>query len=155
VALSGRSAGIAAGASRNDWHDDRVRPSSRPGTRARRRPHARARTPGADKQIEAAQGRAAAAGHHPSGWAKCTGVGHFPWRKPEWRRQREDGVSRGFIGSSSNVELDRVGKKRGLRRQLIPVCPSLAVERHEHPPEPTHHGGEEMGAVGTKDENGR
>jgi hypothetical protein len=55
-------AGIAAGASRNDWHVDR--PAGNTGQSASARPCADAR-PTDRSRLR----RAAAAGHHPSGWA--------------------------------------------------------------------------------------
>jgi hypothetical protein len=148
------------GASRNDCHDDRVRLAGRPGTRASRRPHARARTPGRQTDRGCA-GQGSGGRPPPVQVGQTYGCEPFSLEEAgveeasETGRRPEDGVSRGFVGSSSNVELDQVGKKRGLRRQLIPVCPSLAVVRHEHPPELAHHGGEEMGVVGSSGRQNR
>jgi hypothetical protein len=107
-------AGIAAGASRNDWHVDR--PAGNTGQSASARPCADARPTDRSRLRSAGQD---SAGRPPpvrvGHGLQRTGVGHSPWRKPEWRPEKQagrDGVWRGSVDSSSNVELDRVGGKK-------------------------------------------
>ena len=45
-----------------------------------------------------------------------------------------------MIPSSSYVWANRCRCRGKGSALLIPVCPTLAVVRHEHPPEPMHHG---------------
>jgi hypothetical protein len=96
-------AGIAAGASRNDWHVDR--PAGNTGQSASARPCADARPTDRSRLRSAGQD---SAGRPPpvrvGHGLQRTGVGHSPWRKPEWRPEKQAG---------------RDGSLARLRRQLV------------------------------------